>query len=105
MGKTIQILRQAKGVALTELAERAGISVAYLSLIEAGKREPSLDVARRISESLDIPSDLLILLASSSESSLRTEDERVHRMIAAIHKLQDAERSLRETLEGDSDGE
>jgi len=105
MGKTIQILRQARGVAMTDLAQRAGVSVAYLSLIESGKREPSLDVAKRISSALNVPNDLLLLLGSSSSSTLRSDDERVTRMISAVRKLEEAERLLRESMVGDDHAE
>ena len=55
--KVAQILREerlGKGVSMTRLAERAGVSQQMVSYIERGMRKPTLDVLLRISEALDI---------------------------------------------------
>lgn len=44
-----------------ELAEKAGISRAYLANIEAGKHTPSLEVARKLSVLLNETVDELFL--------------------------------------------
>ncbi|HHW14491.1 MAG TPA: transcriptional regulator [Firmicutes bacterium] len=47
--------REERGWTLQQLAERAGLSVSYLSEIEQGKKRPSLKVARRLSQTLGLP--------------------------------------------------
>jgi transcriptional regulator with XRE-family HTH domain len=47
--------REERGWTLQQLAERAGLSVSYLSEIEQGKKRPSLKVARRLSRTLGLP--------------------------------------------------
>ena len=42
-----------------DLAKKVGIQPHYLSLVEAGKREPSLAVLRKIAHELDVPVSLL----------------------------------------------
>ena len=43
IGKRIQLSRQNKGITQEKLAERAGISVVYLSKIENGRVYPTLE--------------------------------------------------------------
>ncbi len=99
IGKTIQIIRQARGVSLKELALKAKISSAYLSLIESGKREPSLGVLQKIGKGLRVPSELLILLGQPRGSALKTDDSRIERMATAVKKMRDAETRLRDSLQ------
>jgi transcriptional regulator with XRE-family HTH domain len=63
IGKAVRICRAARGLSQRELAEKAEFSSAYISLIEQGKREPSLSGIKKLSNALSLPHDLLILLA------------------------------------------
>jgi transcriptional regulator with XRE-family HTH domain len=49
----IRIKRVVKKMTQRELAEKAGINRAYISLIESGKHEPSISVLSRIAKALD----------------------------------------------------
>lgn len=55
LGDKIRLLRTEKKMSLQELAERAGISLSYLSEIERGTVYPSLNTVKRIAEALDVP--------------------------------------------------
>ena len=59
IGHVIKIMRIAAGIKQKDLALRAGIKANYLSLVEAGKREPSLNVLREIARVLNVPMSLL----------------------------------------------
>jgi transcriptional regulator with XRE-family HTH domain len=61
IGEAIKDLRKKKKVSQKVLSKRIGITQGYLSLIEKGLREPSLDLIKKIAESLDIPQQLLFL--------------------------------------------
>ncbi len=98
IGKAIRILRQAKEWKLKELADRAQISVSFLSLVESGERQPSLDVIRRIAKALRIPSEALVLMALGSDEELKSSNERTQKLRSAIESLADQERKLRELL-------
>ena len=52
--KNIKKYRLAKGLTQSELAEITGISVDYISLIENGKRTPSIKRLIILANSLDI---------------------------------------------------
>ena len=63
-GKAIRIVRTAFGLSKAELADRLSIGASHLSLIESGKRNPSLEVIDEIASVLRVPPHLLALLAS-----------------------------------------
>lgn len=54
MGTTIRRERQAQGMTLKDLAERAALSVVYLGEIERGKKYPSALVLERLAEALEL---------------------------------------------------
>ena len=61
LGKTIRRLREDLGLTQQQLAERLSITPPYLAMLEAGERKnPSLDIVRRLARALKVPlSDLL----------------------------------------------
>jgi len=67
-------------------------------LVESAQRQPSLTVLRRIANALQVPSEVLVLLGASSSSTLRSDDERVERVVRSVEKLVSAEETLRRRL-------
>jgi transcriptional regulator with XRE-family HTH domain len=63
--KAFRVIRAAFGLQQGDLAERIGISASQLSLIEKGKRQPSLRVIGNLASTVGIPTSLVTLLASS----------------------------------------
>ncbi len=63
-GRAVRIVRTAYGLSQAQLADRLSIGPSHLSLIESGKRQPSLKVLKEISTALEVPPHLLTLLAS-----------------------------------------
>ena len=52
----IRQLRERKNLTQEELAKKAGITRSHLSLLEAGhRRNPSLDVLKRLARALGVP--------------------------------------------------
>lgn len=101
IGRTIRMIRQAKAMKLGQLAGKAKVSVAFLSLIESGDRQPSLSVLRRIAHVLRVPSEVLIVLSQPTGGALRAPAKRSRALTAAILKLAEAEESLRSFLARD----
>ena len=64
-GRAIRVVRSAHGLSQRQLADTGiGGSPSHLSLIESGKRAPSLKLLEEIADSLAVPMHLLTLLAS-----------------------------------------
>lgn len=58
-----EALRQARaqaGMTQEELADRAQVSVRFISFLETGKRQPSLSALAAVSEGLKLPMSALI---------------------------------------------
>jgi len=56
---SIKLWREHRGLTQQELATRAGISKPYLSQIETGKRQGTIETLSAIARSLDVPLDIL----------------------------------------------
>ena len=67
MHRRIRIRREAIGLSATDLAERAGITPSYISVIESGARVPSEDVAVRLAQVLDDDPDLYLAWAQARD--------------------------------------
>ena len=60
IGSAIRAARRRAGMPMTTLAERAGVSQPYLSQLENGRNNPSIQTLYRIANALDLsPQDLL----------------------------------------------
>ena len=53
LGNNIRNLRQARNWSQAELAEKAGVSAAYIGMIERSEKEPKLSTLIRIANILD----------------------------------------------------
>ncbi|CAN5868039.1 hypothetical protein BH20GEM1_BH20GEM1_15990 [soil metagenome] len=67
LGLKLRKLRQEKSFSLTELAARAGLSISYLSEIEAGRKHPKPDKLIRLAEALSVTYDELVSLQVGGE--------------------------------------
>jgi transcriptional regulator with XRE-family HTH domain len=54
IGREIRGLRKARGLTLTELAEKSGLSIGYLSLVERDRATPSINALHAISRALGV---------------------------------------------------
>ena len=70
IGKHLKELRNRQGVSQEALSLETGLDRSYISMIERGKRNPTLVVVFRICEVLDTPPfDLVKSIAKEYESS------------------------------------
>src|SRR6478609_5493947 len=68
MGKTIQRLRKAYNLSLSELAEQSGVAKSIISQIERNETNPTLATIWRLSQALDVSIERV--LATSDEEPL-----------------------------------
>lgn len=54
----LQKYREESGLSKSTIAEKACISVRHYEFIESGRRTPSLQVAKKISDTLKAPMDI-----------------------------------------------
>ena len=72
-GAELRARRQAAGRTQADVAEAAGVHAVTVSLIERGKRQPSLGVAFRLSEALGL--DRVALAAAAADRLRRSSGD------------------------------
>ncbi|CAG7650925.1 helix-turn-helix domain-containing protein [Paenibacillus allorhizosphaerae] len=73
-------MRKMKGFTIRELADRSGVSAAYISQLENGNRGiPSPDVLMKLSEGLNMPYTELMQIAGYLEKSPQAREEGAYR--------------------------
>ena len=83
-GKAIRICRAARGLSQKELAASAKVKPSYISLIEAGKRSPSLATLEKIARALSVPTHLIMMLAAEREDIKSGHVKNLHHFSTAI---------------------
>ncbi|NNH75230.1 helix-turn-helix transcriptional regulator [Nocardia uniformis] len=71
VGPRLRALRRARGITLTDLAHRTGVSESTLSRLESGQRRATLELLLPLARVYDIPLDDLV-------GAPRTGDPRIH---------------------------
>lgn len=84
IGHALKITRSAKKLSLQELADRTELSQSYLSMIESGKREPTLSSVEKIARALSVPMPLLLFLAAENNELEGLDAETSQRLSAAV---------------------
>jgi transcriptional regulator with XRE-family HTH domain len=54
LGKTIKFLRFRRGFSQADLAEKAGMSITFLSTVERGIKFPQPDILSKLAKALDV---------------------------------------------------
>jgi transcriptional regulator with XRE-family HTH domain len=85
--KAFRIVRAAFGLKQSELAARMTITASQLSLIEAGKRQPSLRVVDSLAKAVGMPAALITLLASSEHDITGQADKEISELARALLRL------------------
>jgi transcriptional regulator with XRE-family HTH domain len=98
--KAIRTARALSGISQRELANRIPIDASLVSMLESGKRNPSLDTLEKIAAALGIPFHLFTLLASEPEDVKGADPAVVQRLAVGLGKLllggeEDDERGVR----------
>ncbi|MEQ9517840.1 MAG: helix-turn-helix transcriptional regulator [Parvibaculum sp.] len=85
----VRVWREYRGLKGVELARAAGISPAYLSEIETGKKDGTFRTMTHISHCLQVPLDDLAPVADEDDRVEREQTARVNRIRAQIRMIED----------------
>lgn len=92
-GKAIKVARSVAGLTQRELAAKVGITPSYLSLIEAGRRSPTLPTVERIARCIGLPVHLLFLLAAEPDQLKKASKQDIAAVAnTLLHLLMDLQR-------------
>jgi transcriptional regulator with XRE-family HTH domain len=87
----IKALRKEREISQEMLAEQAQINISYLSRLENGHNEPSVEVFKRIADALGVSADYL-LDESDEITEVRLEDKALSERVRMIDSLDEADR-------------
>lgn len=65
LNEALRLIRVYHDISQSQLCAELGVSNSYLSEIESGKKQPSLDLLNRYSERFDIPVSSLLFFAEN----------------------------------------
>lgn len=65
ISNALRVIRQYHSLNQTQLAAKLSISTSYLSEIEAGKKEATLDILQRYSNVFDVPLSSLVVFSET----------------------------------------
>ena len=89
IGPRVRALREGMGLSLRDLGRRAGVSAPMLSQVERGETSPTLAVAERIAEGLELSlSQLLRLDETSGVTVVRAAERRPGRADGSGHSYE-----------------
>lgn len=88
IGNAIRTCRQTRQLRQSEVAEHAGISNSYLSLLERGLRtDPSVQTLQRVADALGVSLAVLIVMASEKDERVLKEEPAVEALSRAAEGL------------------
>ena len=85
--KALKFARAIAGLQQKELADLADIDASYISLIEQGKRTPSVRAIHKLSHALKIPAHLLTFLAMECEDAALAHPEELKSLGESLTRL------------------
>ncbi|TAK81425.1 MAG: XRE family transcriptional regulator [Betaproteobacteria bacterium] len=85
--KAFRIIRAAFGLKQSELAAKMPITASQLSLIEAGKRQPSLRVVNALATAVGVPAALISILASAPSDVASKSNEDIADLARVLLRL------------------
>ena len=83
LGLRFKLFRVSAGLRQREVADALDVSVNYVSMIERGKREPTLKYLREFASLLRVPASLLLWEVEEDQNA----DQETRRLREKIHAL------------------
>lgn len=93
VGEIIKNLRDKRSVSQKHLAKSVGITQGYLSLVESGQRDATVELIKKIADALEIPQQLLFVLSCDPPTNLKQKTKNHFKRVVSIFNeiLEEAE--------------
>lgn len=82
--KALKVARAITGLQQRDLAKRSGLDPSHISLIESGRRKPSVAAVTKLCNAMQIPDHLFTLLAAESQDMAHVSPEELSRIAASL---------------------
>ena len=94
MGEALRLLRIFNGYKSAELAKKLELSQSYVSELENGKKQPTMEVLDKYAKVFEMKKSTLMLFAESLEGE-EIKNDKKQRIARAGMKLREIKRKLR----------
>jgi len=82
INRALKIIRESHSLSLTETAKRLGLSKAYVSEIENGKKTPSLDTVNQYANEFDIPVSSIMFFSEQLDDAPTSKSSRTRNFLS-----------------------
>jgi transcriptional regulator with XRE-family HTH domain len=86
-GKALRIARAMAGLQQKQLADLAGMNSSHISLMEMGKRRPSVQALDKLCKALGIPKHLFMLLGAEANDLNIGDSDGIRRAADSLAQL------------------
>ena len=90
LGNAVKELRKKRGLTQGNFCEQIGITQSYLSQVEKGHKEPSIDVIKKIADALGTPIPVLFWFTLTEEDVDDNKREVFKLLKPSVNSLVDA---------------
>lgn len=91
VNEVLRLLRVYNDIKASELAEKLNLSSSYISELESGKKNVSMDIINKYSKFFEIPSSSILLMSESLDDQKQNLKYKISR--ALITMLQNLEKN------------
>ncbi|MCC6075377.1 helix-turn-helix domain-containing protein [Pseudomonas sp. GCM10022188] len=78
LNQALRLIRTFYDVSQSELSASLGISNSYLSEIESGKKQPTIEILKKYSEQFEIPLSSIMFFSETLDSNKPSDKIRLH---------------------------
>lgn len=82
LNKALKIIRESHSLSLTDAANRLGLSKAYVSEIENGKKNPSLETINLYAKEFDIPVSSIMFFSEQLDDEPGSKTSRIQSFLS-----------------------
>jgi transcriptional regulator with XRE-family HTH domain len=100
LSNAVKLIRVASGMKQKEVAEDAGVSSNYLSLVENGKREPSVGFLRKLAKILGVPVGLFFAWEDQAKPGRVTGIEEILKLVTKAQAMILEEKAAKGRIRG-----
>jgi transcriptional regulator with XRE-family HTH domain len=86
LGNAIKVVRTATGMKQRDVAAKVGVTANYMSLVEGGKREPSIAFLNRLAKVLGTPVGIFFLWQEMGDNE--TDAKRIDKIRDLLTRLE-----------------
>jgi|GEM_PF-1866231 len=99
VGETLRMIREARNEKVSDIAKKAHVSPPFLTLVEQGRRQPSLQVLNDLAIALKVPLEAIILASQPENGTMQSSDDQARRIVESVKKLKSLQDALKRELD------